>query len=127
MNITERFGNVLRYSASIGEMCRSMYPGNLEYTFCSDFATADWFGEKSVRDTYSRVKKNWGNDYKTATEIVVALNLLAWVYDGLSSEYEGCVSRSMMYSQMYHEAVDWFHEKYKDDREALEWFFEMTD
>ena len=50
----------------------------LETTFWSDFCIADKFGESGIKDTYMRAFKEWKNDYKYLTELVLVLNWKIW-------------------------------------------------
>lgn len=130
--IYNSFKNQFSYSAGIEKWCKDFYlstSGNkLEYTFCGDFALADWRGEDAVKETYNRVIKSWGSDYKAFTEIALALNLLSWANDQLSRQ--GIVDRDKytgLYSEMYYKARDDFYKKFENNSEACNHFFNMTD
>ena len=45
-------------------------------TFWEDFAIAEKFGEKEVRDLYKRAMKNWSWNVEYITELVMVLNHL---------------------------------------------------
>lgn len=47
-------------------------------TFFQDFTIADYFGVKSVKDTYREAFEGWKDDVKYFTELVVALNWKLW-------------------------------------------------
>ena len=126
------FKNVFTYAAGIEKWCKDFYynaSGNkLDYTFCADFAIADWRGENAVRETFKRVIKSWGNSYKAFTEIVLALNLLSWANDQLARQ--GITDRGKLvdlYCELYYDAKDKFYKKYNGNNEATEYFFNMTD
>ena len=130
--IYNSFNNPLTYAAGIEKWCTDLYynaSGNrLQYTFCSDFAIADWMGEDAVKDTFKRVIKSWGDDYKGFTEIAIAVNLLSWANDQLVKQ--GIADREKfvdLYSELYYDAKDKFYDKYHADNEATEYFFKMTD
>lgn len=85
--IYNSFKNPFTYAAGIEKWCKDFYyntSGNeLQYTFCADFAIADWLSEDAVRDTFWKAIKSWGDDYEAFTEIVLAINLLSWANDQL--------------------------------------------
>ena len=126
------FKNPFTYAAGIENWCKDFYynaSGNkLNYTFCADFAIADWIGEDAVRETLKRVIKSWGDDYKAFTEIALAINLLSWANDQLIKQ--GITDREKwveLYSELYYDAKDEFYTKYDGNDEATDYFFEMTD
>ena len=126
------FKNQFTYAAGIEKWCKDFYynvSGNkLQYTFCGDFAIADWRGEDAVKETFKRVIKSWGDDYKAFTEIAIAINLLSWANDQLIKQ--GIADREKwvdFYSELYYDAKDEFYTKYDGNDEATDYFFEMTD
>lgn len=129
MKVHEKFNNVFSYAAGIEAWCRECYPSEMHYTFCSDFAIADWVGGKnSVMETYERVKNEWLSDYKAFTEVAVSINMLSWANNQLAEQ--GIEDREefiQLYSELYYKARDDFYEKYSGNDEATEYFFEMTD
>ena len=46
----------------------------VQTTFWEDFTIADLFGLSAIRDTYNRAFKEWNEDYKFLTELVLVLN-----------------------------------------------------
>lgn len=131
MKVQEHFINVFSYAAGVDKWCKDAYAENgkgLAYTFCNDFAIADWYGEQNVRSTYERVKEHWLSDYKAFTEVVVSLNMLAWANDQLSIQgFEDRIRYVELYSELYEEARDLFYETYGENKEASSYFFDMTD
>ena len=130
--IYNSFKNQFTYAAGIEKWCKDFYDGasgnELDYTFCADFAIADWIGEDAVKETFKRVIKSWGNDYKAFTEIVLSINLLSWANDQLVKQ--GMTDREKwveFYTDLYYDAKDEFYAKYDNDDEATEYFFNMTD
>ena len=126
------FKNVFTYAAGIEQWCKDFYKEmgdkELEYTFGYDFAIADWIGDDAVRDTFKRVIKSWGDNYKAFTEIVLAINLLSWANDQLARQ--GITDRGKLvdlYCELYYDAKDKFYKKYNGNNEATEYFFNMTD
>lgn len=136
MKLNEHFKNVFSYAAGMEKWCKDFYqhPDGLSYTFCMDFAIADWMeGAKGVKETYKRVKKNWLGNYKAFTEVVISLNLLSWAHRQLLLQgFEGREEMMQLYSEMYYLARDDFYKEYGSDgkhpnQEACDYFFEMTD
>jgi hypothetical protein len=100
----------------------------LQYTFCADFAIADWLSEDAVRDTFWKAIKSWGDDYEAFTEIVLAINLLSWANDQLVKQ--GIADREKwvdFYSELYYDAKDEFYMRFDGNDEATKYFFNMTD
>lgn len=126
--INSYFKNGFSYAAGIEDWCRKSYPHELKFTFCQDFAIADWFGEDSVIDTYNQVKESWLNDFKAWTFVVISLNLLAWAHNQLKLQgLDGQDEFIQLYSRLYTVASDEFYKKYKNNDEAIRYHFEMTD
>ena len=90
--LDQGFKNVATYAAGMEQWVKkSLFGEPLQYTFVNDFAIADWIGGRNgVLDTYSRVKENWLDNYKAWTEVVIAVNMLAWAHNDLKEQgYEG--------------------------------------
>ena len=106
-----------------------------QYTFYSDFSVADWYGEKPIRDTYKNVIKSWGDNYKALTEIVMVLNHKSWSFDGkVDSHWLGsrCTEEVRqryieVYAELYNKADAEFRKRYKDNDDAMRYYFEVTD
>jgi hypothetical protein len=133
MKLSEHFNNVFSYSQGVEQWCRNLYKdmsGNdMNYTFVSDFALDDFYGDTTrVEKLYERIKKEWMRNYKAFTEVCVSINLLAWANDKLSQQgIEGRETFTEFYSDLYYKAKDEFYEFYKYDNEAKDYFFSMTD
>lgn len=88
-------------------------------TFWMDFSIADKFGHKAVQDTYNRAFRDWKNDYKYLTELVMVLNHKAWQHHGrnqvLSEIYV------VLYEACYNHALETLK------GEELKYFFSVTD
>lgn len=108
---------------------KSLFGEPLQYTFVNDFAIADWIGGRSgVMDTYRRVKESWLDNYKAWTEVVIAVNMLAWAHNNLKEQgYEGRDAFIELYSDLYHQAMTDFYDRYEGDQEKCHYFFQMTD
>ena len=134
MKIHEFFKDQFSYAAGVEEWCKKYYDfitdsnGELTYTFCNDFAIADWYGLKDVNETYNRVKKYWIDDYKAFTEVVISLNLLAWANDQLIKQgFENREGIMNNYSELYYKARDDYYKHYKGQQDKLDYIFDMTD
>lgn len=76
-------------------------PNGQEFTttFPMDFAIADRFGIKAVKDTYNRAFKEWKDDVRYMVEFVTTLNMACWYW------YEqGNEELSEVYSDLYYKA-----------------------
>ncbi len=131
MRAQQKFRNVFSYAAGVETWCKNAFAmngGTLNYTFCNDFAIADWAGVESVKETYERVKKEWGSDYKAFTEVAISLNLLAWANNQLTQQgIEGREPFTALYSTLYYQAREDFYSSFTDNEEAQDYFFSMTD
>lgn len=88
-------------------------------TFYEDFSIADNFGASAVKDTYKRAFRNWKDDYKYLTELVMALN---WK---IFEHYEENRNLAKLYDELWREASNWAIENLKDDE--LTYYFRTTD
>lgn len=117
---------ILARAAQIEAAWKAMQKEEFGYesftTFYSDFTIADAFGAKAVKDTYKRCVKSWLGDYKYATELVLVLNHKSWEHHGA-----GNMDLSALYSDLYYELKDKFYDKYENNKEAREYFFNITD
>ena len=91
-------------------------------TFFSDLSIADWFGVASIKDTHTRVVRDWLDDYKYFTEYVMALNHKSWEWNS-----RGVDELSRLYADLYYQADELFCEHYADNEEAKRYYFEVTD
>lgn len=92
----------------------------IKTTFFEDFAIANLYGEKAIKDTYRRSFKEFKDDYRYLTALVIALNQHCWEeYD--KQDYE----KSKLYSDLFYEARDYALDTLKD--EEFKYFYELTD
>lgn len=101
----------------------------MKHSFVEAFAIADWVsGTNGIRDTYNKLLKEYGNNYKDFTELVMAINMLSWAHDQLRKQnIEDREEYIQYYSELYYEARDAFYDKFEGNSEACDYFFEMTD
>ena len=92
----------------------------VETTFHMDFAIAERFGEKAVKDTYNRAFGEWKNDYRYLTELVMVLNHRCWLWYEKKNE-----KLSELYGDLFYKAQGWAYDHLKG--EELNFFLEVTD
>ena len=89
-------------------------------TFKMDFTIADKFGTSAILDTYNRAFKEWHDDYKMLTALVVALNHKIWEhYEADHKEL------AELYDRLWRTADEYAYTHLTDD--ALAYFLEVTD
>ncbi len=89
-------------------------------TFWSDFSIAEMFGVAAIKDTYKRAFKEWRNNYKYLTELVMVLN---WKL--LSHYKKGNEQLAKVYDELWREADEYACENLKG--EELSYFYRTTD
>ena len=88
-------------------------------TFWQDFSIADAFGVAAIKDTYKRAFKEWKEDYKYLTELVMVLNWKIWQHHGKNDRY------AELYNELWDEANQYASDNLKG--EELSYFFRITD
>jgi len=88
-------------------------------TFFQDFSIADNFGAKAIRDTYDTVFKEWKNDYKYLTELVMVLNWKIWQWNEKNEAY------AKLYDELWQKADKYACTNLKG--EELSYFYRTTD
>ena len=88
-------------------------------TFFQDFSIADNFGINAIRDTYNRAFKEWKNDYKYLTELVMVLNWKIWQH------YEKNEDVAKVYQELWEKADAYAMDHLKG--EELRYFLSTTD
>lgn len=89
-------------------------------TFWNDFTIADAFGAAAIKDTYNRAFKEWKNNYKYLTELVMVLNWKVWQH------YEqDNTALADLYNDLWYQADRYACENLKG--EELKYFYEVTD
>ena len=92
----------------------------VETTFNSDFAIADAFGVKAIKDTFKNAFDSWKGNYKYLTELVMVLNHRCWYwYHRNNAEF------SEVCSELFYKAQDYAYSHLKG--EELDFFFRVTD
>lgn len=88
-------------------------------TFYMDFSIADMVGVDAIKDTYDRIFKEWGHDYKYLTEVAMVLNWKIWRWYGKNDEY------AKIYDKLWRELDQWCIDNLKG--EELEYYYKTTD
>jgi hypothetical protein len=89
-------------------------------TFWSDFTIADAFGIDAVKDTFKRAFKEWKDDYRYLTDLVIVLNHKCWEH------YErGNQQLSQLYSDYFYEAQNYAYDNLKG--EEFDYFWKKVD
>ena len=92
----------------------------VDNTFFMDFSIADVFGANAVKDTFNRAFKEWKDDYKMLTALVITLNHKIWQhYEAENNEL------ALVYDELWKKADQYAFDTLKDDE--LEYFIEVTD
>ena len=90
-------------------------------TFGMDFDIADAFGEQAIKNTYERALKEWKNNYKFFTELVMVLNYKCWQW-----YYRGNQTISKLYADLYYKADEYankmLYKLYGRNTGAVEFF-----
>lgn len=116
-------GNILQYAYAEQE---GFSRGILEMsgyktftTFWADLTIAEVYGEEAVRETFERVTRDWGSNYKYYTEFVLCLNHKIWRH------YERNESLARVYDTLWRRGDDYARDHYTG--EAIEYYWRVTD
>ena len=91
-----------------------------ENTFFMDFSIADAFGVNAIKDIFNRSFREWKDDYKMLTALVIVLNHKIWQH------YEAENNKlAALYDELWKKADQYACDTLKG--EALEYFLEVTD
>lgn len=88
-------------------------------TFFADLTIAESFGESAVIDTFERVLRDWGKNYKYFTEFVLCLNHKIWQH------YQKNEALGRLYDTLWRKADDYCLDTFKG--EELEYYLQVTD
>lgn len=92
----------------------------IDTTFYMDFTIADKFGINAIKNTYNRAFKEWKDDYKYLTALVLVLNHKIWEhYEAHNDEY------ARLYDQLWRETDTYAMEHLQDDE--LQYYLNITD
>ena len=90
-------------------------------TYYTDFGIAEWYGEKAIKDTYRMAMKNWKDNIKMVTEIVMVLN---WKIHQHYHQHNDKMGK--LYNELYATTVDYVLSHFTDE-EDLSYYFRTTD
>lgn len=88
-------------------------------TFYADFSITDFYGEKAIKDTLKRAKKNWKNNVQYMAELVVVLNHKIWEY------YQTNDKLGRLYDKLWRETDAYCRKHFKG--EDLSFYFNYID
>ena len=89
-------------------------------TFFADFFVANAYGSSAIRETYSRSFRNWKQNAKYLTELVMALNHHLW-----GTYAAGRMDLAEIYDKLWQEAHNYALENLKG--EDATYYFRITD
>ncbi len=109
-----------------------------KYTFYVDFSIAEFCeiylrDKNAVRKSYKQFISSWGKNIEAMTEIVMVLNHKSWAFDGrVDSKYLGIGDAkaeefTQLYVELYEDAYSMVEKNFKDDEDALSYFYRITD
>lgn len=88
-------------------------------SFYRDFSIADNFGINAIKDTYNRAFKEWNDDYKMLTELVMVLNWKIFEHYEHNDEY------AVLYNELWVKCDKYATSHLKGLE--LDYFFKTTD
>ena len=91
----------------------------LQTTFWEDFSIADRFGKAAITDTYNRAFKEWKDNCKFLTELVLVLNHKIWQY------YENNPDVASLYNSLWEKTDEYAMENLKG--EEATYYFKVKD
>lgn len=92
-------------------------------TFWSDFSIAERFGTKGIQDTYNVSVNSYKDNIEYMAELVLTLNHKIWT----TYENPQLKEISSLYNELWQKAVDLVFEVFSEDKEALAYYFKVTD
>lgn len=90
-------------------------------TFYMDFSIADRFGANAIKDTYNRAMKEWIDDIEYVTELYMVLNWKIWEH------YEDNPEYGELYQSLWDKCEREISKHYRNDKEAMSYFYRTTD
>lgn len=99
----------------------SLYGKESKSTFYSDLTIAECCGEDAIKDTYKNVIKSWLDNIEMISEFYIALNWKIWEL------YESNEPLAKLYDSLWDDCYIKITEHYKDNKEALRYFYDFVD
>ena len=130
--LQSHFRSIFTYAAGMNDWVHKAYAEvsghEMQYIFAQDFAIADWYDEKSVKETYNRAVNEWKDNYKAMTEMAVQLSYMSYAHSQLKEQ--GIAGRDpfiALYSSLFEKVTDFFYKHFENNHEACSHFFDWTD
>lgn len=124
-------GNILRYAAAEDYIWKNYvlpdYGGYKAFTtFYSDLSIAEYMqlggmDKNAVENTYKSVMKSWLSNIKYITEFCMALNHKSWEFAEIDR------TLAMQYENLFYKCQDEIYKHYDGDKDALSYYFSVTD
>lgn len=89
-------------------------------TFYQDFSIADNFNIDAVKDTYNRAFKEWQDNYKYITELVMVLNWKIWEHHNSNN-----IELSKVYNDLWVKLDKWVQDNFNANE--LDYYYTTTD
>lgn len=105
---------------TFSEFCKQELNYETKTTFWNDFAIADRFGLKAVKDTYERAFNEWKTNIVYLTELALVLNHRAWKHN-----MEDRDSFNTLYSELYEQVNEWAHDNLNE--KDLNYYYHIID
>lgn len=129
--------NVIQYAAANQALFNRIMT-DLGYTpfttFFYDLSIAELMKrEKGIRDTHKRVMRSWMGDIKYITEYCMALNHKIWQMYAYHQGTSSCpvqmdyMALAKVYDELWKKCDAKIIEYYKDNQEALSYYYSTTD
>lgn len=88
-------------------------------TFYLDFSIADKFGLTAIQDTFDMAFREYKNNYKYITELVMVLNWKIWRWHKHDDDY------AKLYNTLWEKLDEWCMDNLKG--EELDYYIQTTD
>lgn len=105
-----------------------MWCDGIDYTpitsFWDDFSIAEPFGEDAIIDTANRAFKEWKDNYKYLTELIMVINHKSWYWHSRNND-----DLSLFYADLYYKYDEMAIEHLEKNRpeEELTYYFKTLD
>ena len=90
-------------------------------TFWDDFSVAENFGRQAILETAERCFKEWKNDYKYLTELIMVLNHKSWYWN---EKNNGLME---LYANLYYKYDEKAIKALNNNKTALDYYFKTLD
>lgn len=116
--------NILNEAACLNESWKDYWrvanvPYEINSTWVQDLYIASVFSWTSIKITIDDAVTNWKTDFHMFTQLIIAVNFLAWHFCGKNREYTN------FFSEEYYRLIDIAEENFTADE--LEEFYKLID